>query len=52
MVELVETAVRLKQPQTAFPGTLPAREPLTDCASEVQRLTPWIEETLSAWGRV
>lgn len=49
MVELVETTVRLKQPQTAFPGTVTAREPLAARRFDAQSLGPWIEETLSSW---
>jgi uncharacterized protein YprB with RNaseH-like and TPR domain len=51
MVELVETTVRLKQPQTAFPGVVSAREPLAERKFDARSLGPWIEETLSSWGQ-
>jgi uncharacterized protein len=49
MVELVETTVRLKQPQLAFPGEIAAREPGAAMNFDAGSLWPWIEETLSAW---
>jgi len=52
MVELVETTVRLKQPQTAFPSVVTAREPLAERKFDARSLGPWIEETLSSWGQV
>ena len=51
MVELVETTVKLKHPQTAFPGEIMARDPLATRKFDVRSLGPWIEETLSSWGR-
>jgi len=51
MVELVETTVRLKQPQLAFPGEMTAREPFDIMEFDAGGLGPWIEETLSAWDR-
>lgn len=51
MVELVETTVRLKQPQLAFPGEMTAREPLNAMRFDAEGLGPCIEETLLSWGR-
>jgi len=50
MVALVETTVRLKQPQLAFPGTVMAREAAA-MKFDAGSLGPWIEETLSSWDR-
>jgi uncharacterized protein YprB with RNaseH-like and TPR domain len=51
MVTLVETTVKLKHPQLAFPGEIIAREPPAARKFDTGSLGPWIEETLSAWGR-
>jgi uncharacterized protein len=51
MVELVETAVRLKQPQLAFPGELKGHTPSAIQKFQTGRLGPWIEQTLSSWDR-
>ena len=49
MVELVETTVRLKQPQLAFPGEIIAREPEAVMKFDAGGLGTWITETLSSW---
>lgn len=49
MVELVETTVRLKQPQLAFPGEIMAREPQAAMKFNTGCLGKWIIETLSSW---
>ena len=49
MVELVETTVKLKHPQTAFPGTITVRELLAPINFDVGCLGAWIEESLSSW---
>ena len=49
LVELVETTVRLKYPQTALPGTITVREPAAPIPFDAGRLDAWIEETLSSW---
>jgi hypothetical protein len=51
LVELIETTIRLKHPQLAFPGEIMAHEPQSVRKLDVGTLGPWIEETLSAWGR-
>ncbi len=49
MVELVETTVRLKQPQLAFPGEITTHEPFAAWKSHAGGLGTWITETLSSW---
>ena len=49
MVELVETTVRLKQPQLAFPGEIMVREHPAGMKFDAGSLGPWITETLSSW---
>ncbi len=51
MVALVEKAVKLKHPQLAFPGQIAARQPSAAQRFDAGSLRPWIEETLSSWGR-
>lgn len=52
MVELVQTTVRLKQPQMAFPGEMTGRAPLVAMRFDTKDLNPWIEETLSSWNQI
>ena len=49
MVELVETTVRLKQPQLAFPGEIMAHAPYATRDFHAGSLGTWITETLSSW---
>ena len=49
MVELVETTVRLKQPQLAFPGEIAAHAPYAAQTFRAGSLGTWITETLSSW---
>ena len=49
MVELVETTVRLKQPQLAFPGGITAHAPVAAWKFDGESLGTWITETLSSW---
>lgn len=49
MVELVETTVRLKQPQLAFPGEITAHSPVPAREFHADSLGTWITETLSSW---
>jgi hypothetical protein len=49
LVELVETTVRLKQPQLAFPGEIMVREHPAGMKFDAGSLGPWITETLSSW---
>ena len=49
MVELIETTVRLKQPQLAFPGKIMARQPQAAIKFDAGGLGAWITETLSSW---
>ncbi len=49
MVELVETTVRLKQPQLAFPGEITAHAPFATRKFHTGSLGTWITETLSSW---
>ena len=49
MVELVETTVRLKQPQLAFPGEMPGSEPLAAPKFHAESLGTYITEILSSW---
>jgi uncharacterized protein len=49
MVELVETTVRLKQPQLAFPGEIVAHMPSAARKFHAGSLGTWITETLSSW---
>ncbi len=51
MVALMETTIKLKQIRTAFPGEITAREPLAAMKFDAGGLGPWIEQTLSSWGR-
>jgi uncharacterized protein len=51
MVDLVETTVKLKHPQLAFPGAIVVPEPPTARKFDARSVRPWIEETLSSWGR-
>jgi uncharacterized protein YprB with RNaseH-like and TPR domain len=46
MVELVETTVRLKQPQLAFPGKLPVNETNTTPKLDLEQLGTWIADHL------
>jgi hypothetical protein len=48
MVELVETTVRLKQPQLAFPGEITIRGSSAATNFDVGRVVAWIAETLSS----
>jgi hypothetical protein len=49
MVELVETTVRLKQPQLAFPGEITAHSPFAGRKFHAGSLETWTTETLSSW---
>jgi uncharacterized protein YprB with RNaseH-like and TPR domain len=49
MVELVETTVRIKQPQLAFPGEITIRGSSAATKFDVGRVVAWIAETLSSW---
>ena len=49
MVESVETTVRLKQPQEAFPGEITAHVPFAARKYHAGSLGMWITETLSSW---
>ena len=49
MVELVETTVRLKQPQLAFPGEIAARKFSAAQKFYAESLGTWITEILSPW---
>ena len=51
LVELVETTVKLKQPQLAFPGEITAHASFATRKFHSGSLGPWIEETLSSWDR-
>lgn len=51
LVALMETTLKLKHSRTAFPGEIMAREPLTAMKFDAEGLGPWIEQTLSSWGR-
>ena len=50
MVELVETTVKLKHPQLAFPGEIAARDRPAAPKFDAGNLGPWIEERLASWG--
>jgi uncharacterized protein YprB with RNaseH-like and TPR domain len=51
LVELMETTIKLKHPQLAFPGETMAVEPPPARKFDAGSLGPWIEQTLSSWGR-
>jgi uncharacterized protein len=51
MVELVETTVKLKHPQLAFPGEIMAPPPRAARKFNAGSLGPWIEKILSSWDR-
>ncbi len=49
MVELMETTIRLKHPQLAFPGEMADRQRPVALKFDAGNLGPWIEETLASW---
>ena len=52
MVELVETTVRLKQPQLAFPGEITTHAAFAAWEFRSGSLATWITETLLSWNLV
>jgi uncharacterized protein len=51
MLELVETTVKLKHSQIAFPDATPLHHRSAACMFDATSLGPWIEAALSSWGR-